>query len=361
MVTQFSKFTQNSSLGLLPMLLFSLLVMHIDIRIAITIGLVLSLIGFRVVNKHSGIIYKISLIAFAISLSLSLLFFEGLSCLRQFLIVEIIFVLLLIAMRILRTKIVFRLTKQANPNVKIYLGEAFRVAFLTQYGLSIHLLVILFFYVFGVIPTYYLVSEMIIKLLVFKIILLTIIVMETTRLRILDKKLNKEEWLPIISEEGAVSGKIAKSVIKDMKSRYMHPVVRIALIYDGKLYLRERSMNYLLSPGKLDYPFEKYVLFEEVVDTALKKCIQKMCGNVEIPLRFLLKYEFENKDVKRLILLYVSEIEDEALFNSLNLSDGKLWTPSQIDDNMGTDTFSECFELEYEYLKNMVLVGRDVK
>jgi len=86
-----------------------------------------------------------------------------------------------------------------------------------------------------------------------------------------------------------------------------------------------------------------------------------MCGNVEIPLRFLLKYEFENKDVKRLILLYVSEIEDEALFNSLNLSDGKLWTPSQIDDNMGTDTFSECFELEYEYLKNMVLVGRGVK
>jgi hypothetical protein len=339
------------------MLLFSFLVTLIDVRIAIFIALLLSIVGFHIVKKHSGIIYKISAITFVISLVGALFFFGTLTHLEQFVVVEIIFVLSLIGLRISRAKIVYRLAKQANTNVKSYLGESFRVAFLTQYGLSVHLLLILLLYVFDATVSHLVL--MFTELFIFKVLLLTIIVMETVRLRILDKKLNKEEWLPIVSEDGAVSGKIAKSIIKDMKSRYMHPVVRIALVYDGKIYLQKRRMNYLLNPGMLDYPFEKYVLFEQDINTALKQCIQKTCGDVEIPLRFLLKYEFENKEVKRLILLYVSDIEDEALFNRLNLSDGKLWTQSQINDNMGTDIFSECFELEYEYLKNMVLLAKE--
>jgi hypothetical protein len=34
-----------------------------------------------------------------------------------------------------------------------------------------------------------------------------------------------------------------------------------------------------------------------------------------------------------------------------------LWSERQIEDNMGTGIFSECFELEFEYLKNTVLLA----
>ncbi len=64
-----------------------------------------------------------------------------------------------------------------------------------------------------------------------------------------------------------------------------------------------------------------------------------------------MKYTFENEITKRLIFLYVADIEDENIFNSLQLQGGKLWTVSQIEDNTGTDIYSECFELEFEYLK----------
>ena len=66
---------------------------------------------------------------------------------------------------------------------------------------------------------------------------------------------------------------------------------------------------------------------------------------------------FENEDTKRLVFLYVSDIEDEELFDSLRLEGGKLWTEAQIEDNLGTMLFSECFEMEYEYLKNTILLA----
>jgi hypothetical protein len=350
------KITRNPAFGLLPMLIFSLLVGRIEILVAISVALALSIIGLFVVNKHSRAIYQTSVIAFAISLLWSVFSFTDISDLDRFVVVEIIFVLSLVGMRLSRAKIVHQSARKANPTVKNYLSESFRVAFQTQYGLSIHLLFVLLFHIFGVTGSS--LFTVLAELLICQIILVTIILAESTRLRILDKKLRNEEWLPIITEQGAVTGKVAKSVTKDLKNKYMHPIVRIALIYDGKIYLRERKQSYLLSPGLLDYPFEKYVLFEEEIDATVKKCIREKCGDVDIPLRFILKYVFENDITKRLVFLYVSDIEDEALFNSLNLNDGKLWTISQIDDNMGTDTFSECFELEYEYLKNTVLLAK---
>ena len=69
------------------------------------------------------------------------------------------------------------------------------------------------------------------------------------------------------------------------------------------------------------------------------------------------KYIFENNETKRLIFLYISIIDDEEKFNKLHLGDGKLWTEKQIEENRNSNIFSECFELEFEYLKNTVLLN----
>lgn len=62
-----------------------------------------------------------------------------------------------------------------------------------------------------------------------------------------------------------------------------------------------------------------------------------------------------------MIFLYVSIIDDEEKFNSLELKDGKLWTEKQIEENRNSNIFSECFELEFEYLKNTVLLNYKLK
>ncbi len=141
-----------------------------------------------------------------------------------------------------------------------------------------------------------------------------------------------------------------------MKNKFLHPLVRVALIYDGKLYLKNRDKSRLLDPNKLDYPFEKYMQYNHNIDEAINNLIKSEVKTAKMPVRFLLKYVFENEITKRLVFLYVSMIPTEVAFSNLHLKEGKLWTINQIEDNMGSDIFSECFELEFEYLKNTVLM-----
>lgn len=346
---------KNPALGLVSMFIFSILILYVDSRIAIGIALALSIVGYIAVKKYSRLIYDISIITFVIALLFSFTIFPKLPVFNQFAIVEIIFLISLIVMRLSRAKIITRVAKGHNLILKNYLKESLRVAFQTHYGLSIHLLLVLSFYLFDAAEVRFVNS--IALVVVCQIILVMIMFMETARLYILDKKLFKEEWLPVVTEKGDVTGKVAKSITKDLKNRFMHPVVRLALIYRGRIYLRERDQDRLLNPGKLDYPFEKYMQFNDNVQETLLNSIRKDGNSNDIPLRFLLKYTFENEITKRLVFLYVSVIDDEAVFNSLQLQGGKLWTATQIEDNMGTEIFSECFELEYEYLKNTILLA----
>lgn len=354
-LSKIHRIIRNPAFGLVPMLLFSILILHTDTRLAAGVGLSLSLIGYFLVKKFSRLIYKISITTFIVTLLLSFSFFNSLPLLNRFMITEIVFLISLILMRLSRGRIVLRVGKGRNYILKNYMKESFRVAFQTQYGLSIHLLLVLVFYVTGSPEAVYVNSTTV--LLLFQAILVAVIAIESVRLFILDKKLYKEEWLPVVTEKGDVTGRVAMSITKDMKNRFMHPVVRVALIYKGKIYLKERDHSRLLDPGKLDYPFEKYMQYNDEVDETLRYSIRKECGNSNLPLRFLLKYTFENEITKRLIFLYVADIEDENIFNSLQLQGGKLWTVSQIEDNTGTDIYSECFELEFEYLKNTVLLA----
>ncbi len=353
------KILRNPAFGLMPMFIFSMLVLWIDTRLATSAALVLSIAGFIVVKRYSRLIYDISIVTFAISVVLSFTLFITLPVLNRFVIVEIIFVLSLIIMRLSRGRIVTRVAKRHDTMLKNYLKESFRVAFQTQYGLSIHLLLVLAFFLFNADQSRFINTAFMV--VVCQIILLTIMAVETARLYILDKKLYQEEWLPVVTETGNVTGRVAKSITKGLKNRFMHPVVRVALLYDGRIYLKERDQSRLLNPSRLDYPFEKYMQFNHAIDETVRNSLGKECGNKELPLRFLLKYTFENETTKRLIFLYASDIQDEETFNSLRLKDGKLWTVTQIEDNMGTELFSECFELEFEYLKNTVLLAHQYR
>jgi hypothetical protein len=346
---------RNPAFGLISMFVFSILILYADPRIATGIALVLSVVGYIAVKKYSRLIYDISIITFAIALLFSFAVFLRLPAFNRFAIVEIIFVISLIVMRFSRRKIITRIAKGRNLILKNYLKESLRAAFQTQYALSIHLLLVLAFYLFDAAEVRFVSSAAMV--VVCQVLLLIIMTMETVRLYILDKKLFQEEWLPVVTEKGDVTGRVAKSITKDLKNKFMHPVVRLALIYKGRIYLQERDQSRLLNPGKLDYPFEKYMQFNDNVDETLQNSIKKEWGGNDIPFHFLLKYTFENEITKRLVFLYVSAIEDETVFNSLQLQGGKLWAASQIEDNMGTEIFSECFELEYEYLKNTVLLA----
>ncbi|HHU26603.1 MAG TPA: hypothetical protein GXZ56_08280 [Bacteroidales bacterium] len=358
-VTTWQKITRNPALGLMPLFLFSILVLLVDTPVAVSTALLLSIPSLFVVKRPIRLIHEISLITFAVALPLSFTLFTSLPLLNRFVIVEVIFVLLLVVARLSRGRAMERVVRLRDLTMKNGLRGAFRVAFITRYGLLLHLLLLFALFLFNTEGS--LLSHTTFVVIACQVILLLVMLLETTRLHILSKKLCREEWLPVVTEKGDVTGRVAKSITRELKNRFMHPVVRVVLLHDGKIYLKERDASCLLSPGRLDYPFEKYLQFNHAIDETVRDSLGVVCGEGDLPLRFLLKYTFENEATKRLIFLYAAHVTDEEMFNSLPLDGGKLWTLAQIEDNMQSGLFSECFEQEFEYLKNTLFLALQFK
>ncbi len=312
----------------------------------------MSFLGTTFIKRHSRMIYDLSGITFLISLMFQVLY-PTLDTFATFTLTEMIFVFSLILSRLTRRKVIQRLARKSETEGRNYLSESFRIGFQTQYALFVHLLMVLFYLLISEIKTPFFNTTHL--LLVMQIGLVIIITFEVIRLRILDHKLRNEDWLPVINEAGDVKGRVAKSVTQQLKNRHLHPVVRIALINKGKLYLSHRPDDRILNPGLLDYPFEKYMRYSHDIGKTVENIISSVTGRKEMPYQFILKYGFENDYTRRLVLLYVSVINDDDKFASLKLPEGKLWTVGQIEENRGKGLFSETFEQEFEYLKNTIL------
>ncbi len=269
---------------------------------------------------------------------------------------EVIFVSLLFTTRLGKTYINIYLGKKQSIIQKTFLGEFFEVAKLTQYGLTLHLFILLIYQLIqrDLEPTTSINNA--IYIITPVLILFAVVIYEEIKTRNIVKQLRKEEWLPIVNESGEVTGRIAKSVSLAMKKRFMHPMVRVALIYNGEVYIQKRSGNNTINPSMYDHPFEKMMLFNHEINISVRNSISKSLNMQELPFNFLLKYVFENEDVKRLVFLFVARIENDEQLKSVSLLDGKFWTPKQIEQSLLEDNiFSECFQLEYEYLKNTVI------
>mgnify|MGYP001083893519 CR=1 FL=1 len=346
----------NPALGLLPYLVFSILIGQIGILYAFAVGFGLSIapLLFRA-RKELRILYDISAWSFLITVLALFVIVPDFQPQRSFILAEVILVFSLMIFRLSRKSLMRKVGRKQKSKSSFYFYESLQVSFQSQYALTVHLIFLLGFGVFFGLR--YPVVNTVIALNLFQIIIVIIIVLEAFRLRLLNNRLQSEEWLPVISESGVVQGRVAKSVSVSMKNKFLHPIIRIALIYDGMLYLKERDHSRLLDPEKLDYPFETYMQYKHNIEKAIKNVVKKEIKKDALPVRFILKYVFENERTKRLIFLYVSTINSEEEFNNLSLEGGKLWTTNQIEDNIGSSIFSETFELEFDYLKNTVLMS----
>lgn len=358
------KYISNPVIGLLPFMLFIILhAIHVDDFCALTISIGFVIIGEVILracfkSREYSITFYVSGIALLTTLIVWLLTWKNLSLYNTYLIVcEVTIIITFMLLRATKTYIALRFFRQKNSMQKVLLNEFYAAAALIQYGLTLHIFSIMLYrqFVLKQENTY---SVDTIAFSIFPLfILLSIGIYQVYRTSTLATKLKKEEWLPIVTEKGEVTGKIAKSVSMNMKNRFLHPVVRVALISNSKVYLQERSKNDILSPKKLDYPFEKYMLFNHEINLSARNSIRQMLGeNLDTPLKFVLKYVFENDNTKRLNFLYVINIENEEDIKRSSLMTGKFWTIKQIEESFADEILSECFELEFEYLKNMVLL-----
>jgi hypothetical protein len=179
---------------------------------------------------------------------------------------------------------------------------------------------------------------------------------EQVRLFMLRGYLKNEVWLPVLNENGSVIGRIAHSVSLAATRKFYHPVVRVAVVHKGMLYLTKRDPGSLISPNALDYPFKYYVRYKQKIEDAAYEALSCCYPREAVSPRFLIRYKFENELVKHQVSVYVVYLNSEEQFARCKDASGKLWTSKQIEENMGTGLFSEYFEKEFAYLQNTVLM-----
>lgn len=363
------KYISNPILGLLPFVLYVILhAIQIREEFAIVSGVFFAIIGEMIVralykNRGFSVSFYISGIALLGTFVAWILSHQYVERMHTYVVVcEVLIICLFMLLRSSKTYVAAVFFRKKNFFQKALLNEYYASVTLVQYLLTIHVFLIILYRQLLFKNDYISILDIIIFCVLPVVILLAIGVYQIINVKQLSTKLKQEEWLPIVTEKGEVTGKIAKNVSLNMKNRFLHPIVRVALVSNSKVYLQERSVNDILSPGKLDYPFEKYMLFNHEINLAARNSIKNMLGGeLHSSLKFILKYVFENDDTKRLIFLFVVEVDDEDMIKRRGKMEGKFWTVKQMEEGFADEIFSECFELEFEYLKNMVLLQSEDK
>lgn len=358
------KHMSNPVIGLLPFILFIFLhTSGVEIVYSLSIAIIVAIIGemfIRLYYKSKGfsVTFYISGISLLTTLIIWFFTFKYLDNGDAYIVLcEVFIVILFMLLRASKTYIAAVFFRQKNLLQKALMNEYYNSASIIQYGLTFHIFGIMLYRQFVEKGTFSDNFEIFLFLILPVLIILSVGIYQVYKVSSLSAKLKKEEWIPIVTEKGEVTGKIAKSVSINMKNRFLHPVVRVALISKTKVYLQNRPDRDILSPGKLDYPFEKYMLFNNEINLAARESIHQMVGDeLDISIKFILKYVFENDNTKRLNFLFVADIDDEDKIIKSRLMTGKFWTIKQIEDSFADEILSECFELEFEYLKNMVLI-----
>ena len=356
----------NQAVGLLPLLLFMFLDNFFSYLFSFIIGFAfcfLCIFLYQVLSKDK--VYQFMLLPSAATLVLYSVFLcmelEPVLFIYSPLITEVLLVVVLTFVGLTKRTVLKRIRDANYPTFKrtqlrTTLNEFYFVSQITQNLYTLHLFIIL---VYSIMPET--TQSVRLERFVYRelgiVIGLLVIVYEYIRLAMMRGSLQKEMWLPVLNDKGKVIGCIARSVSRALPKKYCHPVVRVAVIYEGMLYLIKRKKNEYTSPDMLDYPFRRYVLYRHSIEDTVTEAIGALKNEKDIAPRFLIRYLFENDKVKHSVSLYVICIRNEEQLNLIKEDGGKLWTPKQIEQNIGTGLFSELFEKEFPYLQNTILLA----
>lgn len=359
---------ENQAIGLMPWLLFLFLDNYLSYLTAFVVAVVVCIGGmffFHLRRKDNMYAFMLmpSLLTFLLySICLVFLPIQPVLQVNTPLIAEILLVIVLIFFHATQKGFLHHIRSSKMPAsrrtyILTTLNEFYFVAQLFQNLYTLHLFMVIFY---TILPEnvqdvrwtrfLYRDSGIIIGLLV--------MVYEQIRLRLLQGRLRKEMWLPVLNDQGNVIGCIAYSVSRLLPKKYYHPVVRVVLLYKGMLYLVPRHPHAWVSASLLDYPFQRYVLFRQTIAATVRQALVKLKGCLpNVTPRLLVRYTFENEQVKQQVSLFVINLREEAQLELCKTENGKLWSVRQIEENLGAGIFSEYFEKEYAYLKNTILLA----
>jgi isopentenyldiphosphate isomerase len=165
------------------------------------------------------------------------------------------------------------------------------------------------------------------------------------------KNNTKEEWFPIVNEEGREISTAPRSFCHNGKSMLLHPVVHLHLFNSkGELFLQKRALTKDLLPGKWDTAVGGHVSPGENSEDALKREAEEELGIKDFKFKLKKKYIWESPREREFVYSFTGTAEKIPSINPAEIDEGRFWSQQEIEDNLGKDIFTPNFEHEFKML-----------
>lgn len=159
-----------------------------------------------------------------------------------------------------------------------------------------------------------------------------------------------QELFPVVTPSGLVIGRCLRSYAHNGSSMVLHPVVHLHIINrEGSIYLQHRSMSKRLLPGRWDTAVGGHVSFGESIREALYREAQEELGLSDFNPIYLDTYVYESKVERELVNVWAIVGSSYDIHpDGQEVSEGRFWTPDEIDGARGHGILTPNFESEYD-------------
>lgn len=165
--------------------------------------------------------------------------------------------------------------------------------------------------------------------------------------------MSQDEIFPIVDAEGRTIGRATRRECHS-GSRLLHPVVHLHVVsLDGRLLLQRRSADKDIQPGRWDTSVGGHVDYGESVADALRREAAEELSLSAFEPRGLGAYVFESDRERELVNVFTTVINDCSglRFQESEISEIRLFTPTEIEAMTGTGALTPNFEQEYRRIE----------